>query len=250
MKFLSIFLGIIILLAVLVWLGLKLKPAAFAAYPYQQPELETLPLPKNLPMPVEKYFRQRYGDNVPLIKTAVITGRGSMRMNGIRLPWRFRLTHETGQNYRHYIETTFFGIPLMKVNEYYVDKKERMEMPWGIMENNAKLDQGGLLGMWAESMMWMPAILVTDPQVRWEAVDDESAFLVVPFDGKEERFLVRFSQDSTRIVYWEVMRYRNGDGEKILWINGTWFDQGSPWAEFNAEDIRFNVPVDVHTRGQ
>jgi hypothetical protein len=40
----------------------------------------------------------------------------SLRVAGVRLPWRFRLTHEAGMNYRHYIEVNFFGLPVMKVN--------------------------------------------------------------------------------------------------------------------------------------
>jgi len=118
-------------------------------------------------------------------------------------------------------EATIFGLPVMKINEYYVNDSERMEMPWGVDENNPKLDQGGNLGMWAESIAWLPSILVTDPRVHWEAVDDHTAFLLVPFGKEQERFLFRFDSASGNIKYWEVMRYRNGAGDKILWINGT-----------------------------
>ncbi len=36
-----------------------------------------------------------------------------------------------GHGYRHYIEATVFGYPVMKVNEYYFDGKARMELPEG-----------------------------------------------------------------------------------------------------------------------
>ena len=173
--------GVVIVIAIFVWLGLKIRPASFHSYPKRTPQLETVPLPRGLPAPVERYYRQMYGAEIPVIKSAVITGRGKIRFMGVFLPARFRFTHEAGQNYRHYIETTFFGFPILKINEYYVNGKERMEVPTGVMENNPKLDQGGLLGMWAESIEWLPAILVTDPQVKWEPVDDDAAFLVVPF---------------------------------------------------------------------
>jgi hypothetical protein len=237
--------GVVIVIAILVWLGLKIRPAAFQTYPERAPKMETVPLPKGLPAPVERYFRQMYGEEIPVIKSAVITGRGRIRFMGIFLPARFRFTHEAGQNYRHYIETTFYGIPIFKINEYYVNGKERMEVPTGVMENNPKLDQGGVLGMWAESIEWLPAILAIDPQVKWEPVDDVTAFMVVPFGNDHERFLLRFDPTSGKIKYWEVMRYMNGEGDKTLWINGTWFVEGSPWAVFNAEDVVYNVPVDV-----
>jgi hypothetical protein len=238
-------------LAALIGLGLRIKPAPIPAWPQRQPELETVPLPAGpagLPVPVERYYRQLYGERVPLIRSAVISGRGTISLKGIKLPIRFRFTHLAGQDYRHYIEADFFGLPLMKINEYYVNGKERMVFPWGIDENNPKLDQGGVLGMWAESIQWLPSILVTDPRVRWEPVDEETAFLLVPFGQGQERFLVRFAPGGG-IQYWEVMRYRNGVGDKILWINGTWFDDGRPWAVFSAEEIVFNVDVSVTAAG-
>jgi hypothetical protein len=247
MKVALILLGLVITLLLFAWLGLKVKPAAFPPVSQPQPELSTLPLPAGLPAPVERYYRQRYGEKIPLISTAVITGRGWMRPFGFALPIRFRFTHKAGQDYRHYIEATFFGLPVLKVNEYYVGGKEVMAMPWGVAENNPKLDQGGNLGMWAESIEWLPAIFLTDPQVHWEPVDDLTAFLVVLFGKEQERFLVRFDPNTDKIKYWEVMRYQNGAGDKILWINGTWFvaNQGSPWVSFDAEEVVYNVDVDV-----
>lgn len=76
-------------------------------------------------------------------------------------------------------------------------------------------------------------------------MDADTAFLVVPFGQEQERFLVRFDPTSGQIKYWEVMRYRGGVGDKVLWINGTWFDEGRPWANFAAEQVVYNVDVDV-----
>jgi hypothetical protein len=112
-------------------------------------------------------------------------------------------------------------------------------------ENNPKLDQGGFLGRWAETIMWLPARLATDPLVRWEPIDADTSWLIVPFARESERFLVRFDPGSGGIKHWEVMRYKNGVGDKVLWINGAWFDDGRPWANFNAEQVVFDAPVDV-----
>ena len=61
----------------------------------------------------------------------------------------------------------------------------------------------------------------------------------------------------------ESMRYKTADSErKTLWLNNaaqwetikghtipavgevTWFDEGSPWAVFTVEEVRYNVDVD------
>jgi hypothetical protein len=45
---------------------------------------------------------------------------------GVSLPGRFRFIHDAGKDYRHYIEVTLFGFPIMKVNEFYLDGKSRL----------------------------------------------------------------------------------------------------------------------------
>lgn len=228
------------------WAGLQVQPAPFPPAAQPSRPMETIPIPAGLPAPVERFYRVTYGDQIPVIRTAVITGRGTIRLANVTLPMRFRFTHESGRNYRHYIEPTVFGLPVAKVNEHYVDGKERMETPVGTDENNPKLDQGGNTGMWAESLLWMPAILLTDPRVRWEPVDDATAILVVPFEGRgEERFVIRFDPATGKTQHFEVMRYKNGAGEKILWIDGMWLDEGRPWANFVAEEVVFNADVKV-----
>jgi hypothetical protein len=248
LQLLYILVALIALIVLVGWLGLQIKPAPFPAVSQQQPPLETVPLPEGLPAPVEHFYRQLYGEHVPVIKTAVISGRGWLRppgLWGLKFPMRFRFTHTAGQDYRHYIEVSIFGLPLMKVNEHYVNGRERMEMPWGVEENSPKLDQAGNLGMWAESIGWLPALLLTDPRVHWEPVDEATALLVVPFGEAQEHFVVRFDPASSKVQYWEVMRYRDRAGDKILWINGVWFDQGVPWVDFAAEDVVYNVQVDT-----
>ena len=79
MRVILIFVGVVVALIALGWLGLQVKPAPFAAYSQPQPKLETVLLPRGLPTPVERFYRKVYGENIPVIKSAVITGRATMR---------------------------------------------------------------------------------------------------------------------------------------------------------------------------
>lgn len=119
------------LLFVLGWLGFQIKPARFEPAPFANTPLETMRLPEGLPAPVERFYRTVYGEDIPVIHSAIVTGRAQITIAGVTMPARIRFSYVAGQSYRHYIETTFFGLPVIRVNERYVDGVSRMRMPVG-----------------------------------------------------------------------------------------------------------------------
>ncbi|MFN2169141.1 MAG: hypothetical protein ACK2U9_23145, partial [Anaerolineae bacterium] len=60
MKILLIVLGALIGLVALLWLGLRIQPAPFAAFPQPSGPADTVPVPGGLPAPVDRFYRQVY----------------------------------------------------------------------------------------------------------------------------------------------------------------------------------------------
>jgi hypothetical protein len=267
MKILLIIAGILTTLLFLGWLGLQIKPKPFSAYPEKKPELKTIPFPSGLPAPVERFYKTVYGDQIPVIETVVATGRATISPFGLKLPARFIFVHNAGRDYRHYIEATWFGMPILKVNEGYLEGMSFFESPMGNIYDDASTNQGANLALWAEAG-WFPSIWVTDPRVRWEAVDEKTALLFVPFEDQQENFVIRFNPETGLLDSMEAMRFRDSgpQAKKILWItrnieskkiagtqldtvgSATWLDQGKPWATFTLEEVNYNVDVSQYIR--
>ncbi len=247
-------------LAGLGWLGLHKQPQPFA--PVKQPRglSETIALPSGLPAPVERFYWQLYGERVPLIRSAVLSGRATLRLGGLTWPARFRFIHAAGVGYRHYIEVNVLGMPLMQVNEHFLAGKARLDLPFGT-SSGPQVDQGANLALWAEAI-WFPALWVTDQRVRWEPIDASAATLVVPFGSEQEYLLARFDAETGLLSTLESLRYKEAtSAHKTLWLNEardwrllqghllpatgavTWFDAGRPWALFTVEDVAYNADV-------
>lgn len=260
--------AVLIALVVIGWAGLRITPRPLAESGLSPSEPDRVPLPEDLPAPVARFYRELYGDTVPVIDTAVISGRGTMRISGLTLPVRFRFTHRSGQAYRHYIETTFYGARILTVEESYLDGSARLELPFGVSEG-PKIDQGANLALWAEAV-WMPAVWVTDPAVSWRGVDDRTAELVVPFGDEQQVLVARFDPGTGLLDSLESMRFKGEDSERtISWLNEvdewavldgrmlpvlaslTWEDEGTPWAVLRTEEVLYGVelPDDLGGRG-
>ncbi|MGL4649045.1 MAG: DUF6544 family protein, partial [Caldilineaceae bacterium] len=275
MRFLLIVVLTLVALLFVGWLGLRVPPRPFAdaAEAGLAPDTPTfVPLPTGLPAPVERFYRTVYGDQVPVITSAVIDGRGKMAPFGLYLPARFRFVHEAGKGYRHYIEATWFGLPFLRINESYVDGSSSFNVPIvGSAPDNTNLRGAANQGLWSETI-WLPALWVTDTRVRWTAVDDNTALLTVPFEPAggpegEQTFVVRFDPATGLITWMETLRNRDANvDESILWVNFvtawsevdgwriptvgevTWMDQGRPWAYFGVESLNFNADVSSYLR--
>lgn len=251
--------------------GAQVQPAAFPDFHQPSgPPAGHVDLPEGLPAPVDRWLRGIYGDRVPVTRSVVVTGRARIKPFGFWLPARFRFIHDCGRGYRHYIEATLFGRPVLAVNERYLDGRALMEIPGVGTDEGPRVEQAANLGMWAELAAAAPSVLVTDPRVRWHPLDQVTAQLDVPLlDARHDSFIVRFDGATGALRSLEAWRHRSAkEPEKVLWIaatepgptigphrlpavgTATWADQAEPWARFVTEDLRTDVDVSTCIRAR
>lgn len=265
----GVLVSIAVIAAGLVALGLRLEPEPFAAVERSEGTDQTVELAADLPPPVASFYRSIGAEPVPVIDSAVISATGTVALAGVRFPARLRFIHDAGEGYRHYIETTLYRRPVMGVNEWYLDGAATLELPFGTVEDEPKVDLAANLGLWGESI-WLPTVYLTDPRVTWEPIDDATARLVVPTpDGGEDAFTVHFDPATDLVTRLETVRYKAAtDAEKTEWVldvsdwrlfdglllpvagTATWADDDGPWLVVEVTDIVFNTDVSTSIRSR
>jgi hypothetical protein len=250
--------GGLVLLAGIGWGGLQVPAPEFPPPAQGSHDLGTVPLPPNLPPPVQRYFQVAFGEQIPQVESLMAWGRARANF-GLWMPLRFQLYHRPGRAFRRDMEVTWFGLPVLKALDQYVDGKG-MTGPLGNLATGPEVDQGANLILWAEAS-FMPSLLVTDPRIRWEAIDETSARLIFPLGEGEDEMIFHFDPSSGLLTRTTAMRYRDAQHGKIPWSAGildwqtvhgvqlprrvaiTWADQGRPWSYWDFEHVAWNVDI-------
>jgi len=72
------------------------------------------------------------------------------------------------------------GKTILKIRDSYMNGEGVLKIGGllNMTETDEKIDQGQNLAMWGEAV-FMPWVIIMDARARWEAVDDETARLVM-----------------------------------------------------------------------
>jgi hypothetical protein len=260
LKILAALLGVAVVLLGVAWAGLQV-PAPSFSFPAASRAPGSVPLPANLPPVVQRYAQVVFGDSVPMVESAVVVGRATIRQNGMALPARLKIYYDASGDYYHYFEVTWFGFPVMTVNERYLDGVSILDLPGEYVENDEKTNHSAIQGFWGEVLAWVPSIVFTDERIRWEVVSDTSARLILPDADAEEMFTVNFDPETGLITDVNAQRYQNSRSvDRIPWYNHilewgemngipvpvrsqtSWNDE-PPWAEWQIEQVIYNTDV-------
>ncbi len=244
------------------WLGLQVKASRFPALTAgNAPRMNSIP--EGLPAPVERFARAVFGDNLPEVQSAMVLGRAQLAPTGMPMPTRFRFYYDAARSsHYHDIQVTWFNLTFMRIHERNLEGHTNLDLALiGKVDDQPNTNRAAIQGYWSEVLAWVPSIALTDPRVRWEAVDDTTARLYLPGLVDEEAFTVRFDANNGLISEIETMRYQSEDNaERWRWFNRilewgvvdgmrvpvrsqTQWRQDAPWATWEIEQVVLNIDV-------
>lgn len=235
---------------------------SFPPHPEETKDADAVNVPPNIPEPVKRYYEAASGSHVPVIRSAVVWGKAKLKVNGIWMPVRYKTYDLSGLAFYRYMEVTWFGWTILKVSDVYMNGKgfTKIEGLLNKTETGEKIDQGSNLALWAE-IVFIPSVSLTDTRARWEAVDNDSARLVVPSGKENDSLDFKFDPKTGLITQISAMRYKGQNEEKTPWLinitewmtshyvkipsrfSVTWEDEGSPWSYWTVEGVEYNVDV-------
>jgi hypothetical protein len=237
-----------------------MPPSNFPAPEGKSLDLGTMRLPDDLPAPVRRHLLTAFGEQIPIVETAVFWGRARMKPAGLWMPARYRAFHQAGAAFVREMHVSWMGIPVVKGLDTYIDGRGMTKVAGGT-DIGAAVDQGANIVLWAEQFLMMPSVILTHPRVRWQAVDDNSARLIVPLGEDEDSLTFWFDPQTGLASHFSTMRYRTANEPKLPWrgdclnwrsigraqipslFTATWEDQGQPWSYWHIEKLAWNVEV-------
>lgn len=229
------------------------------------PGVAHLPIPVDVPAPVERYLRAVSLDGItlPHATSFAYRGTGSARPFGVWLPLRHRAIVVPGSLLLREMAFPWYGVTLLHVTDSF-ERGRGATVLRGVLNaetRGPRTDQGAFLALAAES------ILVPSSEAlggRWQALGSDAARLVVPFRGGEESLTVSFDPGSGLPRTIRAERYKGEDGPKVGWrieLGGwregeelrfptrfevVWEDTGQAWSRWLVAELTLNVGLPTH----
>jgi hypothetical protein len=220
-----VIIAVVALIAVpfLYWVGFRFLPRPVAPELEPTDPLKQEPLSENLPAPLKRFFQMVYGEKVPLPVTATAWGNGRIvvrymgKLGPLWAPFRWALYLVPGKEFVMRTTITWFsrrmlqgGDELRKGHGRFVMSKDELE--------NANIDNSEWVMMWLFTIMAAPTALISNPEITFEEVEENSVKVGVPFKQDERwYFTLNFDTDSGELRTIHTFRPASRDGRKIAY---------------------------------
>jgi hypothetical protein len=220
---------------------------------------------RDLPKPVQKYFRYALTENQPYVNSLRLKHGGMFRLS----PEKDWMEIKGKQHFT--ASPPGFAwegkTKLFKARDSYVNGEGNLSVYlFGLLrivnKNGNTINQAELL-RWLGESVWMPTNLLPGENLQWSAIDDISAKITFTYNGLSVYYIVTFNE-AGQIERMETERYKDennlekwigkvGNYQKVNGmmvpskIEGGWMtDDGEyTYARFHVTEFEFNKPKKI-----
>lgn len=214
-----------------------------------------------LPAPVERFVELALAARPPEVETVVLETDAWMRRPKLPpIPLAIRMSHRLGESFVHRIRVGRGSLSIPFGTDAFVEGRGLMQVGRSV-QLGPTFDDGALIAMWGEALVF-PTAWLHRTDVRWDAVDERTAVLVVSGDRGDVPLTVRFDPRVGFPTSCEADRHK-GSGPRVGWcgrwsrwrptragvfapsrMDVQWADEDRPWLELWVTSIQPNGPVD------
>lgn len=213
-----------------------------------------------VPAPVDRYLEVAYPGGAPEVETAVMHAAGRFRQRPLPwLPVRNTISLHPGVDRVSDLFVRIGPVTVLRVLDAYVDRSGITKVLWKA-DVGDEIDQGSLHPVLCEALMF-PSSWPRMPGFGWEAVDDTTARMLLPFRGGIEVGTVAFDPGTGLPVAYRTPRFKTVDGPMVDWrvdllewgrsgtkgiprrLVVTWADEPGPWLELRFTRVMTDVDV-------
>ncbi|MCF8236182.1 MAG: hypothetical protein K9G67_14410 [Bacteroidales bacterium] len=218
---------------------------------------------RDLPKPVQKYFRYALAENQPYVSTLRLKHGGMFRLSPEKDWMEIR-----GKQYFTVHPPGFVWegkTKLFKARDSYIKGEGNLSVYlFGLVrivnKRGKTVNQAELL-RWLGESVWMPTNLLPGENLQWSAIDDMSAKITFTYDDMDVFYKVTFNKtgqiikleterymDENKLVKWigKVEDYREANGMMIpAKIEASWMLEGGleyTYARFHVTEFEFDKP--------
>jgi hypothetical protein len=218
-----VIIAVIALIAVplLYWVGFRFAPPPVAPELEPTDPLKQQPLDESVPAPIKRFLQMVYGEKAAIPVTVTAWGNGRIivrdmgRLGSLWAPFRWSLYLIPGKEFVMRTTITWFTRRMLQGGDELRNGHGRFVMSKDQLEN-ANIDNSEWVMLWVYTLITAPAVLIKDPKITLEEVEENSIKVGVPYKGGDFwYFTLNFDTDTGELRTIHTYRPASRDGRKI-----------------------------------
>lgn len=231
MSYFYLALILILIFLVFYYFGFRVPAKVIDPLLERYDEPETTPTEaEDMPALLKGYFKQAFGEHLPLPGTAVAWGRGRIvirrfgKLGPLWAPLRWAAYLVPGEQYVLRTTLTWFRVKMLQGGDEYREGHGRFVMGAQSLENE-NINRSEWVLMWVYTLLTAPMALLGEEDIQWEILDDHNLQATIYFPGDERipwKFILRFDPDTGDLYKIDTERTASRSGTNYpyqVWLS-------------------------------